>query len=110
MAIVGGSVIGLATALKAASAGFTVTVYDPSLSWANSAGWCAGGMLGGITEAWPGEDEQLRLGAASLRPGAGCGGILTAPHPRGGTAAGGTLKLGVLSLRLISRWRRCAYG
>lgn len=59
MAIVGGSVIGLATALKAASAGFTVTVYDPSLSWANSAGWCAGGMLGGITEAWPGEDEQL---------------------------------------------------
>ena len=51
MAIVGGSVIGLATALKAASAGFTVTVYDPSLSWANSAGWCAGGMLGGITEA-----------------------------------------------------------
>ena len=32
VAIVGGSVIGLATALKAASAVFTVTVYDTSLS------------------------------------------------------------------------------
>ena len=82
MAIVGGSVIGLATALKAASAGFTVTVYDPSLSWANSAGWCAGGMLGGITEAWPGEDEQLRLGAASLRHWPGFCLLYTSPSPR----------------------------
>ncbi|PZP89185.1 MAG: hypothetical protein DI579_04210 [Lawsonella clevelandensis] len=95
VAIVGGSVIGLATALKAASAGFTVTVYDPSLSWANSAGWCAGGMLGGITEAWPGEDEQLRLGAASLRHWPGFGGKLNANHPHVFTSTVGTLNVGV---------------
>ena len=95
IAVVGGSVIGLATALKAASAGFTVTVYDPSLSWGNSAGWCAGGMLGGITEAWPGEDEQLRLGAASLRHWPGFGGKLNANHPNVFTSTAGTLNVGV---------------
>ena len=95
IAVVGGSVIGLATALKAASAGFTVTVYDPSLAWGNSAGWCAGGMLGGITEAWPGEDEQLRLGAASLRHWPGFGGKLNADHPNVFTSTVGTLNVGV---------------
>lgn len=95
IAIVGGSVIGLATALKAAAAGFTVTVYDPSLAWADSAGWCAGGMLGGITEAWPGEDEQLRLGAASLRHWPGFGGKLDANHPGVFTSTVGTINVGV---------------
>lgn len=95
IAVVGGSVIGLATAVKAASAGFTVTVFDPSLQWADSAGWCAGGMLGGITEAWPGEDEQLRLGAASLRHWPGFGGKLEANHPGVFTSTVGTLNVGV---------------
>ena len=64
VAIVGGGVIGLSCAWRAATAGFAVTVHDPRP--ASGASYVAGGMLAPVTEAWPGEEEVLALGSASL--------------------------------------------
>ncbi|MEZ2122692.1 glycine oxidase ThiO [Corynebacterium sp. CCM 9203] len=66
VSIIGGSVIGLACAFRLAHAGADVTLYAPSASPRDGAGWVAGGMLGGLTEAWPGEETMLHLGVASL--------------------------------------------
>ncbi|MGH3904320.1 MAG: glycine oxidase ThiO, partial [Pseudonocardiaceae bacterium] len=65
VAVVGGGVIGLSCAWRAASAGFTVTVFDPAPG--SGASHVAGGMLAPVTEAVPGEQEVLALGAAALR-------------------------------------------
>jgi glycine oxidase len=65
VAVVGGGVIGLSCAWRAASAGFTVTVHDPAPG--SGASWIAGGMLAPVTEAVPGEQDLLALGAAALR-------------------------------------------
>jgi glycine oxidase len=65
VAVVGGGVIGLSCAWRAASAGFAVTVHDPAPG--SGASHVAGGMLAPVTEAVPGEPEVLALGAASLR-------------------------------------------
>ncbi|MGH3754858.1 MAG: glycine oxidase ThiO, partial [Pseudonocardiaceae bacterium] len=65
VAVVGGGVIGLSCAWRAASAGFAVTVHDPAPG--SGASHVAGGMLAPVTEAVPGEPELLALGAASLR-------------------------------------------
>ena len=65
VAVVGGGVIGLSCAWRAASAGFTVTVHDPTPG--KGASRVAGGMLAPVTEALPCEPEALALGAASLR-------------------------------------------
>ncbi len=65
VAVVGGGVIGLSCAWRAASAGFAVTVHDPAPG--SGASHVAGGMLAPVTEAVPGEQEVLALGAASLR-------------------------------------------
>ncbi|HEX6444627.1 MAG TPA: glycine oxidase ThiO [Streptosporangiales bacterium] len=62
--VVGGGVIGLTTAWRAASAGFAVTLSDEAPG--RGASWVAGGMLAPLTEAWPGEDAVLELGLASL--------------------------------------------
>ncbi|MCT7658651.1 glycine oxidase ThiO [Mycobacterium deserti] len=63
LAVVGGGVIGLAVARRAAMDGWAVRVHraeDPGASWV------AGGMLAPHSEGWPGEERLLRLGLASL--------------------------------------------
>ena len=64
LAVVGGGVIGLAVARRAAQDGWTVRVHrtaDPGASWV------AGGMLAPHSEGWPGEERLLQLGLESLR-------------------------------------------
>jgi glycine oxidase len=65
LAIVGAGVIGLSCAWRAAEAGWTVELVDPAPGSGSS--WVAGGMLAPVTEAWPGEEDLLELGAESLR-------------------------------------------
>ncbi|MEV5648341.1 glycine oxidase ThiO [Nocardia sp. NPDC052254] len=65
LAVVGGGVIGLAVAWRAAEQGWSVTIYDPAAG--TGASWVAGGMLAPLSEGWPGEDDLLAFGAASLR-------------------------------------------
>ncbi|CAM2826862.1 glycine oxidase ThiO [Skermania piniformis] len=64
LAVVGGGVIGLAIAARAADQGWVVTVHDPAP--ARGASWVAGGMLAPLSESWPGEDAVLGFGAAAL--------------------------------------------
>lgn len=64
LAVVGGGVIGLSVAWRAAQSGWTVTLYDPAVG--SGASWVAGGMLAPLSEGWPGEDAALEFGAASL--------------------------------------------
>lgn len=64
VAVVGGGVIGLSCAWRAAAAGFAVTVHDPAPG--SGASRVAGGMLAPVTEAVPGEEDLLALGAAGL--------------------------------------------
>ncbi|RDI42348.1 glycine oxidase ThiO [Nocardia mexicana] len=64
LAVVGGGVIGLSVAWRAAESGWSVTVFDPAAG--SGASWVAGGMLAPLSEGWPGEDEPLEFGAASL--------------------------------------------
>ncbi|WP_410564157.1 glycine oxidase ThiO [Amycolatopsis sp. cmx-4-61] len=66
LAVVGGGVIGLACAWRAAAHGHHVTLYDPEPA-RGGASWLAGGMLAPVTEAWPGEEDVLRLGEESLK-------------------------------------------
>ncbi|MEB3050007.1 glycine oxidase ThiO [Mycolicibacter sp. MYC123] len=63
LAVIGGGVIGLAVARRAAAAGWTVRVHRTT---EYGASWVAGGMLAPHSEGWPGEDRQLRLGLRSL--------------------------------------------
>jgi glycine oxidase len=63
LAVVGGGVIGLAVARKAALAGWSVRVHRSEV---RGASWVAGGMLAPHSEGWPGEERHLRLGLASL--------------------------------------------
>ncbi|WP_346777484.1 glycine oxidase ThiO [Rhodococcus sp. HNM0563] len=65
VAVIGGGVIGLAVAWRAARAGWTVTVHDRAPG--TGASWVAGGMLAPLSEGWPGEERVLDLGAASLQ-------------------------------------------
>ena len=74
VAVVGGSVIGLACAWSIArtrSVG-EVVVYEPDDSGpdgvpTSGAAWVAGGMLAPFSEAWPGEEAVFALGVDSLR-------------------------------------------
>lgn len=64
LAVVGGGVIGLAIARRAAQDGWAVRVHrtgEPGASWV------AGGMLAPHSEGWPGEERLLQLGLESLR-------------------------------------------
>jgi glycine oxidase len=63
LAVVGGGVIGLSVARRAAADGWTVRVH---ISSERGASWVAGGMLAPHSEGWPGEERLLRLGLASL--------------------------------------------
>lgn len=62
--VLGAGVIGLSCAWRAAQAGARVTLLDPTPGSGSS--WVAGGMLAPVTEAWPGEEELLALGVASV--------------------------------------------
>ncbi|PXX65231.1 glycine oxidase [Nocardia tenerifensis] len=64
LAVVGGGVIGLGVAWRAAESGWSVTLYDPAVG--SGASWVAGGMLAPLSEGWPGEDRVLEFGAAAL--------------------------------------------
>jgi glycine oxidase len=64
LAVIGGGVIGLAVARRAARAGWSVRVHRTGESGAS---WVAGGMLAPHSEGWPGEERLLRLGVESLR-------------------------------------------
>jgi glycine oxidase len=63
LAVIGGGVIGLSVARRAALDGWAVRVHR---SEQRGASWVAGGMLAPHSEGWPGEERLLRLGLASL--------------------------------------------
>lgn len=62
--VVGGGVIGLATALRLATSGHSVTVHDDAQE--RGASWVAAGMLAPVTEAIFGEEELTRLCLAAV--------------------------------------------
>lgn len=64
LAVIGGGVIGLSVARRAAQAGWSVRVHRTG---EHGASWVAGGMLAPHSEGWPGEEQLLRIGLASLR-------------------------------------------
>ncbi|WP_413467677.1 glycine oxidase ThiO [Mycobacterium sp. RTGN3] len=64
VAVVGGGVIGLSVARRAALDGWSVRVHRTE---DRGASWVAGGMLAPHSEGWPGEERLLQLGLASLR-------------------------------------------
>ena len=63
IAVIGGGVIGLSVARRAASDGWQVRVHRTSEPGAS---WVAGGMLAPHSEGWPGEERLLRIGLESL--------------------------------------------
>lgn len=63
--VVGGGVIGLAVAWRAAQQGWAVTVCDPAPG--TGASWAAAGMLAPVAEARPEEAPLTSLALASLR-------------------------------------------
>lgn len=69
LAVVGGGVIGLAVARRAALDGWCVRVHRPGPVGPDTVGasWVAGGMLTPHSEGWPGEEHLLRIGLTSLR-------------------------------------------
>ena len=89
VAVVGGGVIGLSCAWRAASAGFTVTVYDPEPG--SGASRVAAGMLAPVTEGMPSEAEALALGIASLRRWPDFAAELTTAGTAPGLSTAGTL-------------------
>ena len=64
LAVIGGGVIGLSVARRAAQAGWSVRVHR---SGQPGASWVAAGMLAPHSEGWPGEERLLHLGLESLR-------------------------------------------
>ena len=74
VAVVGGSVIGLACAWGIARSGLAaeVVIHEPDDAGpdgvpSSGAAWVAGGMLAPFSEAWPGEESVFALGVNSLR-------------------------------------------
>ena len=64
LAVIGGGVIGLSVARRAAQAGWTVRGHR---SGQPGSSWGAAGMLAPHSEGWPGEERLLQLGLESLR-------------------------------------------
>lgn len=64
LAVVGGGVIGLSVARRAAQAGLTVRVHRTGSAGAS---WVGGGICAPHSEGWPGEERLLRIGLESLR-------------------------------------------
>ncbi len=65
LAVVGGGVIGSMIAWRAAQRGWRTTIHESHLE--ESASWVAGGMLGCMGDARPGEDTALDLARSSTR-------------------------------------------
>jgi glycine oxidase len=63
--VIGGGVIGLSIAWRAAEAGLSVTLYEDSPG--RGASWAAAGLLAPVTEVHHGEERVLRLGVESLK-------------------------------------------
>lgn len=63
LAVVGGGVIGLSVARRAALDGWAVRAHRHD---ERGASWVAGGMLAPHSEGWPGEERLLQLGLKSL--------------------------------------------
>ncbi|MEU1985025.1 glycine oxidase ThiO [Nocardia sp. NPDC019395] len=107
VAVVGGGVIGLAVAWRAAEAGWAVTLFDPEPG--SGASWVAGGMLAPLSEGWPGEDEVLAFGAAALARWPGFAGRLEAVTGVDVFVAGETLTVAqdsadAADLRTVADW------
>jgi glycine oxidase len=64
LAVVGGGVIGLSVARRAAQAGLPVRVHRTR---GHGASWVGGGMCAPHSEGWPGEERLLQIGLESLR-------------------------------------------
>ena len=64
LAVVGGGVIGLSIARRAALDGWSVRVHRTDQPGAS---WVGAGMLAPLGEGWPGEEQLLQIGLASLR-------------------------------------------
>ena len=64
LAVIGGGVIGLSVARRAALDGWSVRVHRTE---DRGASWVAGGMLAPHSEGWPGEERLLQIGLESLR-------------------------------------------
>ncbi|TRW82714.1 glycine oxidase ThiO [Mycolicibacterium sp. 018/SC-01/001] len=64
LAVIGGGVIGLAVARRAAQDGWRVRVHRTDTPGAS---WVAGGMLAPHSEGWPGEERLLQIGLDSLK-------------------------------------------
>lgn len=91
--VVGGGVIGLSVAWRAAARGWRVTLFDPD-PVRGGASWVAGGMLAPVAEAWPGEEDVFSLGEASLRRWPGFARELAAEGFDPGLAEHGTIIVG----------------
>ena len=63
LAVIGGGVIGLSVARRAALDGWSVRVHRTE---ERGASWVAGGMLAPHSEGWPGEERLLQIGLESL--------------------------------------------
>ncbi|MCV7200997.1 glycine oxidase ThiO [Mycolicibacterium peregrinum] len=64
LAVIGGGVIGLSIARRAALDGWTVRLH---CTREHGASWVAGGMLAPHSEGWPGEEQMLQIGLESLK-------------------------------------------
>ncbi|KLI08427.1 glycine oxidase ThiO [Mycolicibacterium conceptionense] len=64
LAVIGGGVIGLSVARRAALDGWTVRLHCAP---ERGASWVAGGMLAPHSEGWPGEEQILQIGLESLK-------------------------------------------
>ncbi|MGV0592214.1 glycine oxidase ThiO [Mycolicibacterium porcinum] len=64
LAVIGGGVIGLSVARRAALDGWTVRLHCAP---ERGASWVAGGMLAPHSEGWPGEEQMLQIGLESLK-------------------------------------------
>jgi glycine oxidase len=64
LAVIGGGVIGLSVARRAALDGWSVRLHCTA---ERGASWVAGGMLAPHSEGWPGEEQILQIGLESLK-------------------------------------------
>lgn len=107
LAVIGGGVIGLSVARRAAQAGWSVRVHS---SGEPGASWVAGGMLAPHSEGWPGEENLLRIGLASLAlwHDDGPGGYLDGLPPEVVTARGSLVvavdRADAADLRTVGDW------